>query len=64
MEELRVGPERTVFVGDSAIDCETGRRAGIATIGAAYGFRGTRELVEAGCEVVVEKISELKEIII
>jgi phosphoglycolate phosphatase len=64
MDELRVGPEKTVFVGDSAIDCETGRRAGIVTIGAAYGFRGTRELVEAGCEIIVEKISELKEIII
>src|SRR3989337_2465271 len=31
--------ERTVFVGDSPIDCETGKRAGIAPIGARTGSR-------------------------
>lgn len=64
VEELQVPAERTVFVGDSAIDCETGRRAGIATIGAAYGFRGRGELVEAGCDIVIESLDELKEIVV
>jgi phosphoglycolate phosphatase len=56
-------PEGTVFVGDSAIDCETGRRADIPVIGAAYGFRGRDELEEAGCDIIIEKIGELIEIV-
>ncbi len=64
VEDLQAPVGRTVFVGDSAIDCETGRRAGIITIGAAYGFRGRGELVEAGCDMIIEKLDELKEIVV
>jgi phosphoglycolate phosphatase len=33
-----VAPERTVYIGDAARDIEAGRRAGMATIAAAYGY--------------------------
>ena len=33
-----VTPERTLLVGDSPIDVETGRRAGVRVCGARYGF--------------------------
>jgi len=55
--------ERTVFVGDSPIDCETGKRAGIATIGVVYGFRGIEELEQAGFDLLIKDLSELKEIL-
>ena len=64
VDDLQVPAERTVFVGDSAIDCETGKRAGIVTIGAAYGFRGRGELVDAGCGMIIESLDELKEIVV
>ncbi len=55
--------DETVFVGDSAIDCEAGRRAGVRTIGAGYGFRGREALKGCGCELVIDRIDELKEIL-
>ncbi len=52
-------PQNTVFVGDSRIDIEAGKKAGVITIGAAYGFRGRQELEEAGADVIIENIKEL-----
>ena len=39
-EALGVAPEACLFVGDSVVDFETGRRAGIATVGLRGGYRG------------------------
>jgi len=36
--ELRCAPARAVYIGDHWRDIEAGRRAGTATIGAAYGY--------------------------
>jgi N-acetyl-D-muramate 6-phosphate phosphatase len=36
--ELRCAPDRAVYIGDHWRDIEAGRRAGTATIGAAYGY--------------------------
>lgn len=55
--------ERTVFVGDSPIDCESGKRAGIATIGVMYGFRATEELEQAGFDLLIKNLTELKDIL-
>ncbi len=60
---LETPREKTVFVGDSPIDCETGKRAGIATIGVMYGFRGIEELEQAGFDLLIKNLSELKEIL-
>jgi phosphoglycolate phosphatase len=64
METLGVKPRGSVMVGDSPVDVEAGKGAGIATIGAAYGFRGTGELAEAGVDIIIDNFSELKDIII
>jgi phosphoglycolate phosphatase len=53
-ERLGVSPERFLFLGDSAIDMETARRAGMHPIGAAWGFRSREELLASGAEVVIE----------
>ncbi len=55
--------ERSVIVGDSPVDCEAGKRAGIATIGVEYGFRSRKELEDAGCDVIIKKATDLKEVI-
>ena len=55
--------DKTVIVGDSPTDCETGKRAGIATIGVEYGFRGRRELEDAGCEIIIREFPELKRVL-
>jgi phosphoglycolate phosphatase len=62
MENSRVNPEQTVFVGDSAIDSETGKKAGVFTIGVSYGFGGI-EFKAAGFDLIIAAFPELKEII-
>jgi len=38
LQEIGVQPEETVIVGDSHVDVETGRNAGLWTVGVTYGF--------------------------
>src|ERR1035437_5957150 len=38
LEESGVRPEQAVIVGDSHVDIETGRNAGLWTVGVSYGF--------------------------
>lgn len=59
LKELNASPKEAVFIGDSKIDIEAGKKAGVITIGAAYGFRGRQELEEAGANVIIEDIKEL-----
>ena len=59
LKELNASPKETVFIGDSMIDIEAGKKAEVITIGAAYGFRGRHELEAAGADVIIEDIKEL-----
>lgn len=63
ISSLKVRKDRVVIIGDSPIDCETGKRAGIATIGVEYGFRSRKELEDAGCDIIIKDFSELKKIL-
>ena len=58
-----ISHEHTVFVGDSKIDYEAGKSAGVFTIGAEYGFRGKEELEAAGFDMIIRDFSELKGIL-
>ncbi len=59
MEELRVRPEECLYVGDTATDMETGKNAGIYTIGVRWGFRGEQELREAKADAIVSSPAEI-----
>ena len=39
-----------LFVGDSGVDIETARRAGVRSVGVTWGFRPRRELEQAGAQ--------------
>jgi len=56
-------PSETLFVGDSRVDIETGKSAGVTTIGAAYGFRGRKELEGAGADRIIEDFTDLRKIV-
>lgn len=56
-------PEKTIFVGDSPVDCHSARAAGATSVGAVYGFRGREELEEAKADYLIDKFSELNDII-
>ena len=60
LEHFGVMPEDTLVVGDMSFDIIMGRRAGCHTCGVTYG-NGTRdELREAGAEMIVDSMLDIK----
>lgn len=51
-----------LYVGDSGVDMETARRAGVDSVGVSWGFRPVRELEAAYADNIVEKPSEIVEL--
>lgn len=45
-------PASCAYLGDSDVDMETAKRAGVVACGASWGFRGEQELRQAGASVV------------
>lgn len=63
LSELSTAPAASVYVGDSPVDCQAGRGAGVYTIGVTYGFRSRGELEEACFDVLIDDFSSLGELI-
>ncbi|MCM8776498.1 MAG: HAD-IA family hydrolase [Candidatus Omnitrophica bacterium] len=57
MNAEAVQPEDVLFVGDSPIDIETGRNAGILTIVLSHGFSTEDELKSAAPDVIFKNLS-------
>ncbi len=61
-EILKIMPhekEDCLYIGDTAIDMNTGNSAGLETVGVLWGFRERTELEEAGADHIIEKPAEL-----
>lgn len=54
-----IARERTLYIGDSGIDIETARAAGVRSAGVAWGFRTRAELEQAGADHIVDRAGEL-----
>lgn len=52
---LNIPPAHFLYLGDTAIDMQTARAAGMFPVGALWGFRSAEELVEGGAEVLLEE---------
>lgn len=63
MRMLKANTENTFFVGDVPTDIQTGKNAGVKTIGALYGFTGEK-LREAKADWYIQNFSEIKNIIL
>lgn len=50
---------RVLYVGDTATDMSAGRAAGITSIGVLWGFRGAKELVDAGAHALAATPAQL-----
>ena len=57
--QIGPAPSTFLFVGDSAVDMRTAGAAGMHAVGAAWGFRGPRELRENGCQTLVSHPLEI-----
>lgn len=60
---LNLEPEEVLFVGDSGVDVETAKNAGMQLLCVEWGYSPKQEMVDAGCEQFVRTTSELKEYI-
>ena len=63
LEKFGVSADDAVFIGDTNVDINTGKAAGIETIGCLWGYRTFEELKEAGADYIIEKPMDIVEII-
>ncbi|TAN63450.1 HAD family hydrolase [bacterium] len=62
-DSLGVALTDVIFVGDSPIDSEAGRNAGIFTVGVPYGYRGGTSIQDAGFDLIIKDFQSLMSII-
>lgn len=53
-------PEQIQYLGDTDTDMQTGRRAGMFTVGVLWGFRPREELLEHGAQALVAAPAEIQ----
>ena len=58
-EDFGVKPEECMYIGDTKTDMQTGKAAGMYTVGALWGFRDREELEENGADIVADSPKEL-----
>ncbi len=58
-EKLGVLPCECAFVGDSDVDIETAKNAGMYGVGVSWGFRDREELKNAGADEIADNATEL-----
>ena len=58
-EAMDIPPHRCAFVGDSGVDMDTARAAGMLPVGVLWGFRGRDELLEHGAGVLLDRPADL-----
>lgn len=63
-EKLEVPPSECLYVGDTWVDMDTGRNAGMDTVGVLWGFRGEDELRSHGAKYIIKQPMELLNIIL
>ena len=63
IEQLGVEKADCLYVGDTATDMETGKNAGLFTVGVLWGFRDREEIEKAGAKAIVSKPAEILKLI-
>ena len=63
MEECDAARESTFMVGDSGIDMQTAKNAGVRSIGCTWGFRPREDLEVNGADHIVDKPIEILNIL-
>ena len=63
IEEFNVNKDECLYIGDSEIDINTAKNAGVKSVGVEWGFRGKGELEAAGANYIVNKPEQILEIL-
>ena len=62
-EALGVRPEEFLYLGDTSVDMECAKNAGMHPVGVLWGFREEQELRESGAEYIIAHPSELLQLL-
>lgn len=62
-EQFGVKPDECLFVGDTNVDMQTGKNAGMVKVGVLWGFRTKEELKENGADYIISRPDELMKIV-
>ena len=63
LERLGVDKENAVYVGDSQVDVDTAKAAGLPCIAVTWGFRTENELLRAGAETLAGSADALERLL-
>lgn len=63
LEAWALEPREVLFVGDSDVDIQTARAAGLDVAGASWGFRSREVLKAAGAQIIIDKPEDLMDVI-
>lgn len=59
MAEAGAEPRMTAMIGDTSFDMAMAKAAGARAVGVAWGYHDVHELVEAGADVVADRVAAL-----
>jgi phosphoglycolate phosphatase len=57
--EVKIQPQKFIYIGDSATDMQTANAAGMYAVGALWGFHTAEELSDGGAKVLVKEPIEV-----
>jgi len=58
-ERLGVSPEEMLYFGDSGVDMQCAKNAGMKAVGVLWGFRERQELMDNGADLLIEKPQDM-----
>jgi len=63
LETFKCEKEEVIFIGDTKVDIETAKNAGLFALGVTWGFRDIGELIENGADAIADTPDEIRKII-
>jgi len=63
MEIFKCEKEEVILIGDTPVDLETAKNAGILSLGVTWGFKDKSVLIENGADAIADTPDEIREII-
>ena len=64
LSQMGVAKDEAVFIGDSDVDMQTAKNAGMDAIGVLWGFRDLADLQKVGVKTTVTNTQELKNLLL
>ena len=61
LRHIGVEREDAIYVGDTEVDLQTARNAGMECASVDWGFRTRKQLIEIGAEHIFDTVQELEE---